>query len=76
MYNVFDRYFNLKRTVFKGALAAMHLRGTIISGGHLQWSSIFKGTMFFFKQTSAFTIPFFKGIELTHFSPVSHFYTP
>ena len=40
VYNVFDRYF-------KGALAAIHLSGTfIISGGHLQWSNIFKGTVF------------------------------
>ena len=32
---------------FKGALAAIHLSGTIIiSGGHLQWSSIFKGIVF------------------------------
>ena len=32
---------------FKGVLAAIHLSGTvIISGGHLQWSSIFKGTVF------------------------------
>ena len=30
----------------KGALAAIHLSCTIItSGGHLQWSSIFKGTV-------------------------------
>ena len=32
---------------FKGALAAIHLSCTIIfSGGHLQWSSIFNGTVF------------------------------
>ena len=32
---------------FKVALAALQLSGTIIiSGGHLQWSSIFKGTVF------------------------------
>ena len=31
---------------FKVALAAIYLSGTIIfSGGHLQWSSIFKGTV-------------------------------
>ena len=32
---------------FKGALAAIHLSGTIIfSGGFLQWSIIFNGTVF------------------------------
>ena len=32
---------------FKGALAAIYLSCTIIfSGGHLQWSSIFNGTVF------------------------------
>ena len=32
---------------FKVALAALQLSGTIIiSGGHLQWSSIFKGIVF------------------------------
>ena len=32
---------------FKGALAAIHSSGTtIILGGHLQWSSIFNGTVF------------------------------
>ena len=32
---------------FKGALAAIHLSCTIIfSGGYLQWSSIFNGTVF------------------------------
>ena len=32
---------------FKRVLAVIYLNGTvIISGGHLQWSSIFKGTVF------------------------------
>ena len=73
IYNVFDRYFYLKRLVSKGALAAIHLRGTtIISGGPLQWSSIFKGTLFFFKQAHALIIPFFKDIELIRKSSYSY----
>ena len=36
---------------FKGALAAIRLSGTIIiSGGHLQWSSIFKSTVFLWRK--------------------------
>ena len=32
---------------FKGPLAAIYLSGTVIdSGGHLQWSCIFKGAVF------------------------------
>ena len=47
---------------FKRALAAIHLRGTtIISGGHLQWSSIFNGTVSF-KQVLA-VIPFLIGLS-------------
>ena len=49
---------------FKGALAAMHLSATIIfSPGHLQCSSIFNGTAFFFKQALP-VILFFIVIEL------------
>ena len=56
---------------FKGALAAIHLSGTIIfSRGLLQWSSIFNGTVSF-KQALA-VIPFFIGIELIHKSSCSH----
>ena len=56
---------------FKGALAAIHLICTIIfSGGHLQWSSIFNGTVSF-KQALA-VIPFFIGIELIRQSSCSH----
>ena len=41
---LFTAYF-----YFKGTLAGIHLSGTIIIlGGHLQWSSIFKGAVFFF----------------------------
>ena len=39
-------------------------------GGHLQWSSIFNGTVFF-KQTLA-VIPFFIGIELIRKSSCNH----
>ena len=39
---LFKAYCNLKR-----ALTAIYLNGTVInSGGHLPWSSIFKGTVF------------------------------
>ena len=49
---------------FKGALAVMHLSATIIfSPGHLQCSSIFNGTAFFFKQALP-VILFFIVIEL------------
>ena len=57
---------------FKVALAAIHLSGTtIISGGHLHWSSIFKGTVFLLnKHLQSFL--FFIGIELIHKSICSH----
>ena len=56
---------------FKVALAAIHLSDTIIiSGGHLQWSSIFEGTVSF-KQALA-VIPFFIGIELIYKSSCSY----
>ena len=42
----------------------MHLSGTIIiSGSHLQWSSIFKGTVFLLNKHLQSSL-FFKGIEL------------
>ena len=73
IYNVFDRYFYLKRIVSKGALAAKHLRGTIIiSGGLLQWSSIFKGTVIFLNKHFFLIIPFFKGIDLICQSHLFH----
>ena len=54
---------------FKGAVAAIHLNGTIvISRGHLQWSSILKNTLFPLNRA----IPFFIGIELIHKSSCSH----
>ena len=48
IYNVFDRYFCLRRIVTsKELLQPYHLSGTvIISGGHFKGSSIFKGTVF------------------------------
>ena len=54
---------------FKGTLAAIHLSGTtIILGNHLQWSSIFKGTLFLLNKH----IPIFKGIELIRKFSCSH----
>ena len=48
---------------FKGELAAIHLSGAVFySGGHFQWSSIFKCNVFFF-ETSTCSLPFFKGSE-------------
>ena len=56
---------------FKGALAAIHLICTIIfSGGHLQWSSIFNGTVFLLNKLAL--IPIFIGIELIHKSSCSN----
>ena len=52
-----------KYCYFKGALASIHLSATIIiSGGLLQWPSIFKGTVSLWNKHLA-VIPFFKGIE-------------
>ena len=52
---------------FKGALAAIHLSCTIIfSGGHLQWSSIFNGTVFLLN----------KHLQSSHFSWVLRFTSP
>ena len=63
------------RLLLKVTLAAIHLSHTIIiSGGHLQQSSIFKGNVFLLNKhlQSAAVIPFFKGIELIHKSSCSH----
>ena len=49
IWNVFDRYLFLFKAYFyfNEMLAAIGLSSTtIILGGHLQWSSIFKGTEF------------------------------
>ena len=56
---------------FKVALAAIHFSCTIIfSGGHMQWSSIFNGTVFLLsKHLHSFL---FIGIELIHNSSCSH----
>ena len=58
---LFKAYYN-----FKEAVAAIHLSGTvIISGGHLQLSSIFNATVFFFKQALVI-VSVFKDTELIH----------
>ena len=57
---------------FKGELAAIHLSGAVFySGGHFQWSSIFKCNVFFF-ETSTCSLPFFKGSEFFLNSICSH----
>ena len=57
---------------FKGELAAIHLSGAVFySAGHFQWSSIFKGNVFFF-ETSTCSLPFFKGSEFFLNSICSH----
>ena len=47
IYNIFDGYFYLTVVVIlKEHLQPIHLSGAvIISGGHLQWYIIFKGTV-------------------------------
>ena len=48
---------------FKGELAAIHLSGAVFySGGHFQWSSIFKCNVFFLKQALA-VFPFLKVVS-------------
>ena len=47
----------------------MHLSGNvIISEGHLQWSRIFKGTVWVSLEEALAVIPFFKSIELISMS--------
>ena len=47
LYTIYLRIFRQGICNFKIALAAIYLNGTIIiSGGHLQWSSIFKVSFF------------------------------